>query len=90
MSTLKAYGDVVVSIFQLIVYKENDIIKSIAWALNKCPVFMKYLESMLDVTEDGNFFVYKLGSAIVPPKELRNRKIYPNRRVWDMLDILLT
>ncbi|MCI7105703.1 MAG: hypothetical protein MR943_07395, partial [Lachnobacterium sp.] len=41
MSTLKAYGDAVVSIFQLIGDKENDITKSIAWALNKCPVFMK-------------------------------------------------
>lgn len=40
VSTLKAYGDVVVSIFQLIGDKENDITKSIAWALNKCPVFM--------------------------------------------------
>lgn len=41
MSTLKAYGDEVMSIFQLIGDKENDITKSIAWALNKCPVFMK-------------------------------------------------
>lgn len=41
MSTLKAYGDEVISIFQLIGDKENDITKSIAWALNKCPVFMK-------------------------------------------------
>ncbi|MBP3327263.1 MAG: hypothetical protein J6L77_12710 [Coprococcus sp.] len=41
MSTLKAYGDEVLSIFQLIGNKENDITKSIAWALNKCPVFMK-------------------------------------------------
>ena len=41
MSTLKAYGDAVVSIFQLIGDKENDITKSIAWALNKCPVFIK-------------------------------------------------
>ena len=46
MSTLKAYGDAVVSIFQLIGDKENNITKSIAWALNKCPVFMEYLESM--------------------------------------------
>lgn len=41
MSTLKTYGDAVVSIFQLIGDKENDITKSIAWALNKCPMFMK-------------------------------------------------
>lgn len=41
MSILKAYGQDVKSIFQLIGNKENDISKSIAWALNKCPVFMK-------------------------------------------------
>lgn len=46
MSTLKAYGDVVVSIFQLIGDKENDITKSIAWALNKFPVFIKYLKEV--------------------------------------------
>lgn len=40
VSTLKAYGDAVLSIFQLIGDKENDITKSIEWALNKCPVFM--------------------------------------------------
>ena len=33
MSTLKAYGDAVVSIFQLIGDKENDITKCIAWAM---------------------------------------------------------
>ena len=36
------------------------------------------------------FFVYKLGLAIVPPKEVKNGKIYPNGRVWAMLDTLLT
>ena len=41
MSTLKAYGNTIISIFQLIGDKENDITKSIAWAMNKCPVFMK-------------------------------------------------
>ena len=45
---------------------------------------------MPNVMEDGNFFVYKLGSAIVPPKEIKNGKIYPNGRVWAMLDTLLT
>lgn len=41
MSTLKTYGDAVVSIFKLIGDKENDITKSIAGALNKYPVFME-------------------------------------------------
>lgn len=41
MSTLNAYGEEVISIFQLIGDRENDITKSIAWALNKCPEFLK-------------------------------------------------
>ena len=41
MSTLKADGAEVTSIFQLIGNKENDITKSIAWALLKCPVLLK-------------------------------------------------
>lgn len=45
---------------------------------------------MLDVTEDGNFFVYKLGSAIVSLKEVKYGKIYLNGRVWPMLDTLIT
>lgn len=40
MSELKAYGNNVDSIFQLIGDKENDITISIAWVLNKCPVFL--------------------------------------------------
>ncbi|MBP3327264.1 MAG: hypothetical protein J6L77_12715 [Coprococcus sp.] len=40
--------------------------------------------------ESGNYFVYKLGPAIIPPKEVKNGKIYPNGRVWAMLDTLLT
>ena len=37
MSILKAYGNEVFSIFQLIGNKENDITKSIAWGLKKMP-----------------------------------------------------
>lgn len=40
MSELKAYGNNVNSIFQLIGDKENDITISIAWVLNKCPEFL--------------------------------------------------
>ena len=55
MSVLKAYGDEVNSIFQLIGIKENDITKSIAWALNKCPVFMKlFVKALLDVDIEPN------------------------------------
>ena len=45
---------------------------------------------MPDVIEDNNYFVYKLGPAIIPAKEVKNGKIYPNGRVWAMLDTLLT
>ena len=58
MSTLKAYGDAVVSIFQLIGEKENDITKSIAWALNKCPVFMKkVVYEVFEINEIGRAHV---------------------------------
>ena len=45
---------------------------------------------MPDVTQNVNYFVYKLGPAIIPPKEVKNGKIYPNGRIWAMLDTLLT
>ena len=41
MGSLKAYDDEVLSVFQLIGYKENDITKSIAWAFHKCPALLK-------------------------------------------------
>ena len=40
MSELIAYGKEITSVFQLIGTLENDITKSIAWALSKCPVFL--------------------------------------------------
>lgn len=45
---------------------------------------------MPNVKKDNNYFVYKLGPAIIPMKEVKNGKIYPNGRVWAMLDTLLT
>ena len=55
MGTLKAYGDEVLSVFQLIGEKENDITKSIAWALNKCPAFMrKVIAEILGIEVDPN------------------------------------
>ena len=41
MGELYAYSSEVTSVFQLIGTLENDITKSIAWALCKCPAFMK-------------------------------------------------
>ena len=40
MSELMAYGTGVTNIFQLMGNHENDITKSIAWVMCKCPVFM--------------------------------------------------
>lgn len=37
-----------------------------------------------------NFFVYKLGPAIVPPKTVKTGNIYASGRKWAMLDTLLT
>ena len=41
MPELVAYGTEINSIFQLIGNLENDITKSIAWALARCPEFLK-------------------------------------------------
>lgn len=41
MGELFAYGSEVTSVFQLIGTLENDITKSIAWALTNCPAFLK-------------------------------------------------
>jgi len=35
-------------------------------------------------------FLYTLGPAIRPAKEVKNGKVYPNGRLWSMLDLLLT
>ena len=40
MSELMAYGTGITNIFQLMGNHENDITKSIAWVMCKCPVFM--------------------------------------------------
>lgn len=41
MAELKAYGKTVTNVFQLIGTLENDITKSIAWALSNCPNFLE-------------------------------------------------
>lgn len=62
MCLLETGGYEVQSIFQLIGDKENDITKSIAWVLNKCPVFMKkvILEILgIDITTDDVTISYQ-------------------------------
>ena len=42
-----------------------------------------------DKTPDLHFYL-QLGPPIRPDKEVRNGKIWPNGRVWCMIDTLLT
>ena len=61
MSALETGGNEIQSIFQLIGDKENDITKSIAWALCKCPVFMKMvIKDILgiDINPDDTTITY--------------------------------
>ena len=48
------------------------------------------IPEMPDYVEDCDFFVYKLGPAIVPPKIVKTGNIYASGRKWAMLDTLLT
>ena len=45
MAELVAYGSEVTNIFQLMGTLENDITKSIAWAMCQCPEFLKRIVS---------------------------------------------
>ncbi len=55
MSELIAYGSTVNSVFQLIGTLENDITKSIAWALSNCPVFLnEIIHETLGIEIDAN------------------------------------
>ena len=38
----------------------------------------------------GAHYLYELGPAIVPSREVKNGKVYPNGRVWCAIDTLLT
>lgn len=58
MGELIAHGNEVTSVFQLIGTLENDITKSIAWALCKCPVFAKKL-------------IYELLGIDIDPEKIR-------------------
>ena len=48
------------------------------------------IPEMPDYVEDCDFFVYKLGPAIVPTKAVKTGNIYASGRKWAMLDTLLT
>ena len=58
MSNLVAYGTEVHSIFQLFGNHENDITKSIAWSLTRCPEFLKLL-------------IYEVFSIDIDPETVR-------------------
>ena len=40
--------------------------------------------------DKNTHFLYTLGPPIIPDKEIKTGSIYPNGRVWAMLDLLLT
>lgn len=48
------------------------------------------IPEMPDKVEGYDFFVYKLGPAIVPTKVVKTGNIYASGRKWAMLDTLLT
>lgn len=48
------------------------------------------IPEMQNKIESGPFFIYTLGPAIVPSKEVKTGKIYASGRVWCHLDTLLT
>lgn len=48
------------------------------------------IKAMPDYEEECDYFVYRLGPAIIPQSEVRTGNIYRNGRVWAMLDTLLT
>lgn len=62
MGKMIAYGNEVTNVFQLIGTLENDITKSITWALCKCPIFMKniiYEIFNIDVNADNIEIIYQ-------------------------------
>ena len=48
------------------------------------------IKEMPDKEDDYPHFIYTLGPAIIPQKDIMTRKIYPSGRVWCHLDTLLT
>lgn len=73
MGELLAYGDEITSVFQIIGTLENDITKSIAWALCKCPVF-------------ANKVIYELLKIDVDPTKIRIRyqEFEKNKGITDL------
>lgn len=48
------------------------------------------IEELKDKKEENNYFVYRLGKKIIPPKAVKTGNIYRNGRCWAMIDTLLT
>ncbi|SDJ31962.1 PD-(D/E)XK nuclease superfamily protein [Lachnospiraceae bacterium G41] len=58
MSELIAYGSEINNVFQLIGKNENDITKSIAWAINKCPSFAdELIKKLIKIEEYGEITI---------------------------------
>ncbi len=63
MGELTAYGSTVTSVFQLIGSLENDITKSVAWALCQCPnLAKKMFDELFEIDCDPDKYSDKLSS----------------------------
>lgn len=83
MGELIAYGSKVESVFQLVGNLENDITKSIAWSLCKCPIFLKYVVSEifsnLDINPDEvtiRYQSYEKNKGITDLEVTDNKNFY--------------
>jgi len=74
-----------------IAFRYNGRLQSIHH-IEKYEVFTNPYEKFPEIPEKrwAPHFLYKLGPAFNPSKEVKTGKIYPNGRVWCMLDTLFT
>ena len=47
-------------------------------------------DEIKSIAWNENYFIFRLGTAIKPNKEIRTGNIYRNGRVWAAIDLLLT
>ena len=73
-----------------IAFRYNGRLQSIHH-IESYTVFTNPHQEIPEITSEewGPHFLYFLGPAMKPSKEIKTGKIYPNGRVWCMLDTLL-
>ena len=85
MGRLIAYGTEVNSVFQLIGTLENDITKSVAWAIIKCPAFANNLLKKLSGKEIKNEIVVKY-QDFEKNKGITDLEIYDNLEFYFIVE----